>query len=42
VPSADTPTGTGEPGTPVIGPAIANAIVALTGRATTSLPFIKA
>jgi isoquinoline 1-oxidoreductase beta subunit len=42
VPSADAPTGTGEPGTPVIGPAIANAIVALTGRATTSLPFIKA
>ena len=42
VPSTDPPTGTGEPGTPVIGPAVANAIIALTGKATTSLPFIKA
>jgi isoquinoline 1-oxidoreductase beta subunit len=42
VPSAVAPTGTGEPGTPVIGPAIANALITLTGRATTSLPFVKA
>jgi isoquinoline 1-oxidoreductase beta subunit len=42
VPSTDPPTGTGEPGTPVIGPAVANAIIALTGKGTTSLPFIKA
>ena len=35
------PTGVGEPGTPVIAPAVANALLALTGKPTTSLPFVK-
>jgi isoquinoline 1-oxidoreductase beta subunit len=42
VPSAAPPSGVGEPGTPVIGPAVANALLALTGKATTSLPMVKA
>jgi len=42
VPSTDHPTGAGEPGTPVIAPAVANAILAITGKPTTSLPFVKA
>jgi isoquinoline 1-oxidoreductase beta subunit len=42
VPSGEAPSGVGEPGTPVIGPAVANAILALTGKPTTSLPFVKA
>lgn len=42
VPSADPPTGVGEPGTPVIGPALANALLALTGRPTESLPLARA
>jgi isoquinoline 1-oxidoreductase beta subunit len=42
VPSLDAPSGVGEPGTPVIAPAVANAILAMTGQATTSLPFVKA
>jgi len=33
------PGGAGEPGTPPIAPAVANALLALTGRATTRLPF---
>ncbi|MGA0603718.1 molybdopterin cofactor-binding domain-containing protein [Caulobacter sp. KR2-114] len=41
VPSANKPTGIGEPGTPVIAPAVANALLALTGKPTTSLPFVK-
>jgi isoquinoline 1-oxidoreductase beta subunit len=41
VPSANAPSGTGEPGTPVIGPAVANALLALTGKATSVLPFVK-
>ena len=36
------PTGVGEPGTPPIGPAVANAWRALTGRNVTQLPFSKA
>ena len=36
------PTGAGEPGTPVIIPAVANALLKLTGKPTTSLPFVKA
>ncbi len=42
LPSANPPTGVGEPGTPVIGPAVANAILALTGQPTLSQPFVKA
>lgn len=41
VPSVDAPTGTGEPGTPVIGPAVANALLALTGKPTSVLPFVR-
>jgi isoquinoline 1-oxidoreductase beta subunit len=42
VPSGANPSGIGEPGTPPIAPAVANALLALTGKPTTSLPFIKA
>jgi isoquinoline 1-oxidoreductase beta subunit len=42
VPSVAPPTGVGEPGTPVIGPAVANALLALTGRPTLSQPFVQA
>ncbi|WP_293682313.1 xanthine dehydrogenase family protein molybdopterin-binding subunit, partial [uncultured Phenylobacterium sp.] len=42
VPSTATPSGVGEPGTPVIGPAVANAILAMTGRPVLSQPFVKA
>ncbi|KRB51184.1 xanthine dehydrogenase family protein molybdopterin-binding subunit [Phenylobacterium sp. Root700] len=42
VPSGNAPSGVGEPGTPVIAPAVANAILAMTGQGTTSLPFVKA
>jgi isoquinoline 1-oxidoreductase subunit beta len=41
LPSTAAPTGVGEPGTPVIAPAVANALLALTGKPTTSLPFVK-
>ncbi len=41
LPSDKSPTGAGEPGTPVVGPAVANALLALTGKATTSLPLVK-
>ena len=34
--------GVGEPGTPLIAPALANALLVLTGQPTTSLPFVKA
>lgn len=34
------PTGMGEPGTPPIAPAVANAMLALTGKATNRLPFV--
>jgi isoquinoline 1-oxidoreductase beta subunit len=42
LPSTAPPSGVGEPGTPVIAPAVANALLALTGKPTTSLPFVKA
>jgi isoquinoline 1-oxidoreductase beta subunit len=42
VPSGANPSGVGEPGTPPIAPAVANALLALTGKATASLPFVKA
>ena len=42
VPSANPPSGVGEPGTPLIAPIVANALLQLTGKPTTSLPFVKA
>jgi isoquinoline 1-oxidoreductase beta subunit len=41
LPSGAHPTGCGEPGTPVIIPAVANAILAGGGQPTGSLPFVK-
>jgi isoquinoline 1-oxidoreductase beta subunit len=42
VPSTNQPSGVGEPGTPVIGPAVANALLTLTGKPTNALPFLQA
>ncbi|MHB8476572.1 MAG: xanthine dehydrogenase family protein molybdopterin-binding subunit [Steroidobacteraceae bacterium] len=42
VPSADPPTGVGEPGVAPIGPAVANAIFAATGKRSYVLPFSRA
>lgn len=41
VPSTEAPTGVGEPGTPVVGPAVANALLWGTGVRTTVLPMNK-
>jgi isoquinoline 1-oxidoreductase beta subunit len=41
IPSGNAPSGAGEPGTPLIAPAVANALLALSGKPTTSLPFVK-
>ena len=40
VASSAKPSGIGEPGTPVIGPAVANALLAITGKPTTRLPLV--
>lgn len=39
VPSAEAPTGVGEPAVPVIGPAVANALLAATGKTFNKLPI---
>ncbi|MDR7307841.1 CO/xanthine dehydrogenase Mo-binding subunit [Rhodoferax saidenbachensis] len=39
VPSADAPTGMGEPGLPPLAPTFANAIARLTGKPVRDLPF---
>ena len=39
VPSADAPTGIGEPGLPPLAPAFANALARLTGKSLRELPF---
>ncbi len=42
VPSTNKPTGVGEPGTPPIAPAVANALAVLTGKTVHNLPFSTA
>jgi isoquinoline 1-oxidoreductase beta subunit len=39
VPSADPPTGMGEPGLPPLAPAFANAVARLTGKPLRQMPF---
>jgi isoquinoline 1-oxidoreductase subunit beta len=40
LPSTNAPSGIGEPGTPLMAPLIAQALLAMTGKPTTSLPFV--
>ena len=42
VPSTEAPTGVGEPGVAPVGPAVANAIFAATGRRVHIFPFVRA
>jgi isoquinoline 1-oxidoreductase beta subunit len=42
LPSTSKPSGVGEPATPVIGPAVANALAVLTGKSIRNLPFTTA
>ena len=42
VPSANPPSGVGEPGTPLIAALVAGGLLQLTGKPTSSLPFVKA
>ena len=41
VPSTEAPTGVGEPGVAPLGPAVANAVFAATGKRTYVFPFVK-
>jgi isoquinoline 1-oxidoreductase subunit beta len=41
VPSAEAPTGVGEPGVPPLAPAVANAFFQLTGQRVRRLPFVR-